>query len=180
MALIQFTIQHDLLAATSDSSSDAGADADLIPLIGDVVFTPQIDHYRQLLAAGYLPRPTGLRLLSFTGYIGMDGRLRSARNGSLGVRLIANDPVLGLTKLPYRVEFRLTTPLGEPIRVDGGVFDAPSTDVSVSLVDALNGGNTNPIPALIDGGFHDSIFADVLDSGDHSTTSTDTYDGGLA
>lgn len=177
MALIQFTVQHDLLATTSDSS-DADADADLIPLIGDVTFTPQIDHYRQLLAAEYLPRPTGFRLLPITGYIGMDGRLRSVRNGSLGVRLTANDPVLGLAKLPYRVDFHMTTPLGEPVRVDGGVFDAPSTDVSIWLVNALSGGNVNPILNLIDGGFHDSVFDALIDSGEPSDISIDIYDGG--
>lgn len=180
MSLINFTIQHDQLAAVDDTS-DEGADVDLIPLIGEVTFTPIFDNYRPLLAPEYSPRPTAFTIMPFVGYIGMDGRLRSTRNGSLGVRLIANDPVLQLSSLKYRVSFRLTTPIGEPVRLDGGVFEAPAEDVTISLTEALGAGGgpaPNPILALIDGGFYSSEFSDVVDAGTPSSTSLDIYDGG--
>jgi hypothetical protein len=152
MSLINFTIQHDQLAAVDDTS-DEGADVDLIPLIGEVTFTPIFDNYRPLLAPDYAPRPTAFTIMPFVGYIGMDGRLRSTRNGSLGVRLIANDPVLQLSSLKYRVSFRLTTPIGEPVRVDGGYFAAPYDDRVINLVDVLQSNSSLGGPRIVAGEF---------------------------
>lgn len=136
MAITNFTVQYDLLASATDSS-DVGVDADIVPLIGSVLFEPVIADDRAVLAPSYTPRPAGFKLRSFTGFIDVDGRLKSARSGAVGVRLWANDPQLDLEELTYKVSFNLTTPVGEPVRVDGGYFEAPSTDVAVNLADVL-------------------------------------------
>ncbi len=136
MAIINFTVQYDLLASDTDSS-DVGVDADIIPLIGTVLFEPVTADDRAVLAPSYTPRPAGFKLRSFTGFIDVDGRLKAARSGAVGVRLWANDPVLDLDGLTYKVTFNLTTPVGEPVRIDGGYFEAPSTDVTINLADVL-------------------------------------------
>ena len=136
MAIINFTVNYDLLASQSDSS-DVGVDADVIPLIGSVLFEPVTADHLPVLAPSYTPRPAGIKLRSFTGFIDVDGRLKSARSGDVGVRLWANDPVLNLQSLIYKVSFNLTSPVGEPVRVDGGYFQAPSTDLAVNLAQVL-------------------------------------------
>jgi hypothetical protein len=155
MALTQFTVQYDLLAATSDSG-DAGADADLVSLIGEVHFTPQFASASPIQAREYSPRPTGFRLLPVLGYIDSDGRLKNARAGTLGVRLIANDAVLELPDpLVYRVDFRLTTPIGEPVRVDTVYFEAPDSDLTVQLAEVLESALSSAAgaPRLVSGEF---------------------------
>jgi hypothetical protein len=155
MALTQFTVEYDFLAATSDSS-DAGADADLVALIGEVHFTPQFSSASPIQAREYSPRPTGFRLLTVIGYMDSDGRLKNARAGIIGVRLIANDPVLELPDpLVYRVDFRLTTPVGEPVRVDTVYFEAPDSDVTVQLAEVLESALSSAVgaPRLVSGEF---------------------------
>ena len=136
MAITNFTVNYDLLASNTDSS-DEGVDADIIPLIGSVLFEPVTADDRAVLAPSYSPRPAGFKLRSFTGFIDVDGRLKSARSGAVGVRLWANDPVLELERLTYKVTFSLTTPVGEQVRVDGGYFEAPETDVAINLANVL-------------------------------------------
>lgn len=137
MSLIQFTVNYDLLAIATDSS-DSGVNADQLPLIGEVEFTARFNDRRAILAADYSPRPTGFKILPITGYIDSSGRLKSSRSGAVGVRLPANDPVLGLDDpLVYEVNFRLTTPIGERVYVDGGYFAAPSSDTTIQLAEVL-------------------------------------------
>ncbi len=136
MAIINFTVNYDVLASATDSS-DVGVDADIVPLIGSVLFEPVTTDDRAVLAPSYTPRPAGLKLRSFTGFIDVDGRLKSSRSGAVGVRLWANDPVLQLARLTYKVTFSLTTPMGEAVRVDGGYFEAPSTDQAINLANVL-------------------------------------------
>lgn len=177
MSLLNFTLEHDQFAAAQDSS-DEGADADLIPLVGEIYFTPEFPDDSALLAPQYLPRPSGFKILKFTGYIGMDGRMRSSRSGAIGVRLPANDPVLALTKLRYRVDWKLTTPIGEPVPIKSAHFDAPSVDTTIYLADALNGVPPRPPSNLIDGGFFNSPASDLVDSGAPNSASIDLFDGG--
>lgn len=156
MALTQFTAELDFRATTSDSS-DLNADADEVALIGEVDFTPQFSTEGPILARDYSPRPTGFRLLKVTGFIDTDGRLKNARAGTIGVRLIANDPVLELPDpLVYRVDFRLRTPLGQPVRVAAAYFEAPNSDVTVQLAEVFESALSSAVgaPRLIGGEFN--------------------------
>lgn len=155
MALINFTVTYDQLATQTDDS-DTGADADIIALIGTVTFTPEMSDDGPLLAPGYSPRAAGFKLLPITGYVDSDGQLKSARAGTVGVRLPANDPVLQLTRLVYRVSFDLRTPLGEPVPIRGGYFEAPSTDTTVNLTNVLVP-TGEPSIGVINGGIDDVV-----------------------
>lgn len=161
MAIINFTVNYDLLASNTDSGDD-GVDADIIPLIGSVLFEPVTADDRAVLAPSYTPRPAGFKLRSFTGFIDVDGRLKSSRSGSVGVRLWANDPVLELARLTYKVTFSLTTPVGESVRVDGGYFEAPETDVSINLANVLQSSGL-PSPSVVQ---QQLVYAnEIVDSG---------------
>lgn len=148
MSIINFTVNYDLFASQTDSS-DSGIDADIVPLIGTVTFTPLTTDDRPVLAPTYSPRPAGFKLLPFTGYLDIDGRLKSERSGATGVRLWANDPVLKLNSLSYRVDFDLRTPLGEKVKVEHGYFTAPATDVSIQLTDVLQSTGTVSTSTLL-------------------------------
>lgn len=178
MSIINFTVQHDQFAAAPDNyvETDSGIEFDVIPLIGYVYFTPQST---DLYAAGYTPRPAGFKMLRYTAYIGLDGRLRSFKDGPLGVRLPANDPVFELSSLQYRVDWDLHTPAGERVPFDAGYFDAPSSDSTVWLAQALSGSDVPPPDfAVLDGGFFDSEFIDVLDGGFSTDNGIDMINGG--
>lgn len=136
MTLINFTVNFDVLAVQADSD-DGNLDSDISALTGVVTFTPVLGDQRPVLAADYQPRPAGFKLLPVQGVIDTDGRLKRAKSSDVGVRLPANDPVLELDTLVYRVDFALTTLLGEPVRVDGGFFAAPDEDTTVNLAVVL-------------------------------------------
>lgn len=136
MSIINFTVEYDLFSSQTDST-DVGIDADLVPLIGTVTFTPQVTDDKAVLAPSYTPRPAGFKLMPFVGYLDSDGQLKSAPGGEVGVRLWANDPVLELDRLTYKVDFNLRTSLGAPVTVDGGYFEAPATDGTINLTDVL-------------------------------------------
>lgn len=178
MSIINFTVQHDHRAASPDFT-DEDSDLDLLPLVGWVTFSPDPT---QFLIGDYAPRPTGVNLLKFIGYIGLDGRLRATQGGPLGVRLPANDPAFNQNILRYRVDFHLRTPAGQPVPVTSGYFDAPSTDSTIWLAQALTGDTTpvDPNQAVVDGGFPSSTFADLVDAGAPSSSSVDLIDGGIA
>jgi len=136
VSIINFTVNYDLFASQTDSL-DSGVDADIVPLVGKVKFTAVTADDKPALAPNYSPRPAGFKFLPFTGYLDIDGRLKSERSGAIGVRLWANDPVLKLTNLIYRVDFDLRTPIGERVKVDHGYFTAPTLDTVVQLADVL-------------------------------------------
>lgn len=160
MAIINFTVTYDLL--TNESLPTSGEDVGTEALVGYVHFTPQFTDSHAILAQDYSPRPAGLRPRTFTGYLDSDGRLRSERGADdIGVRLWANDPVLELSKLVYKVEFDLTTPMGEKVRVDGGYFEAPSTDTTVNLTNVLTTTGTKIVTAVREQGYAE----DIMDSG---------------
>lgn len=154
MAVINFTVEFDAFAS-ADDSSDAGLDADEKALTGMVAFTPVFTDERLALAPSASPRPAGFKFRTFTGYIDTDGRLKTGPSGTVGVRLWANDPMFGLERLVYRVDWNVRGPLGEPVRIDSGHFPAPSTDTTVNLATVLeqvgalgafrlSGGSFNP------------------------------------
>lgn len=159
MSVIQFTVQFDVLANRAFDSTDAGSDADTIPLVGEIVFSPRFADERLALASTLLPRPAGVKLRPFTGFVDTDGQLKTSRGGTVGVRLYANDPKFGFTDpLLYQVSFFLRTAAGQPVKIDDGYFTAPSTDSVVQLASVLQ--PTMPLavraPELIGGSFNEA------------------------
>ena len=163
MSIINFTVQYDLYASQSDSA-DTGVDADIVPLMGEVRFTPLTTDDKAVQAPTYSPRPAGIKLLPFFGYMDSDGQLKAGPGGAVGVRLWANDPVLGLsTGLTYRVDFDLRTPVGKKVTVDGGYFSAPSVDGTVNLADVLTS-TGSPVVGLGGGGDNIVYAQEIVDS----------------
>ena len=153
MSIINFTVEFAMYANQADTD-DAGVDADHIALVGDVYFEPVLRNHNPIMATGHTP-PAGFTIRTISGFIDSDGILYSERGGSEGVRLWANDPVLALPSLTYRVTFNLTTPLGEKVRVDGGYFAAPNDDRVVNLVDVLQSNSSLGGPRIVTGQFSD-------------------------
>jgi len=136
VTLINFTVEYDLLAAVTDTDG-SGSDADIVPLTGPVTFSPVFEDNRAALAPNYSPRSAGFKLLPISGYLDADGRLKDRPSGTVGVRLPADDPVLGLSQLMYQVSWDVHTTEGQPVKVDTGYFIAPSTDSTINLADVL-------------------------------------------
>ena len=134
MSLTNFTVEHDFYAYQTDL--DGSGDADLVPLSGSAIFTPIFGDDRAVLAPDHMPESAGFKLLPIAGYLD-SGRLKDAPSGNVGVRLPANDPVMELEQLVYRVDFRVATTSGERLRVAAGYFEAPSSDVTIHLADVL-------------------------------------------
>lgn len=138
MSIIQFTVRLDVLSNRAFDSTDSGSDADVLPLVGEVVFTPRFADDRLALAESLAPRPSGVKLRPFTGFVDIDGQLKTVPGGTLGVRLIANDPVFEFTDpLLYQVSFLLRTAAGQAVKIDDSYFTAPSTDTTVYLAEVL-------------------------------------------
>ena len=148
MSIINFTVQYDLYASQSDSA-DTGVDADIVPLMGEVRFTPVTADDKPVLAPTYSPRPAGIKLLPFFGYMDSDGQLKAGPGGAVGVRLWANDPVLSLSTLVYKVDFDLRTTSGQQVAVDSGYFAAPTTDVVIDLANVLQATGTVSTSTLL-------------------------------
>lgn len=136
MSIINFTVKFDALASLTDSA-DVGADADVVPLVGTATFTPVFSDEKGVLAPAYSPRPAIFKIRSFVGVVDTDGQLKASKGGSVGVRLWANDPVLELENLTYKVDFNLSTTLGEKVFIEGGYFSAPAIDQVINLADVL-------------------------------------------
>jgi len=159
VTVMQFTVQFDVLSNRAFDSTDAGTDADVIPLLGEIVFTPRFADERLALAATLSPRPAGVKLRPFTGFVDTDGRLKTSKAGTVGVRLFANDPKFGFDDpLLYQVSFFLRTAGGQPVKIDDAYFTAPIVDSTVQLADVLQ--PTIPLavgaPKLIGGVFNES------------------------
>lgn len=162
MAITNFTVEYKLFSNQADGS-DAGLDVDIIALVGTVTFTPVAIDARPIQAPGYSPDPAGFRIRPITGYIDSDGVLYAERGGAEGVRLWANDPVFQLPKLVYQVDFNVTTPLGEQVRVDRGYLTAPATDTTVNLADVMESSAPAAFgaPAIASGTFTEDSVAFV-------------------
>ncbi len=145
MSIINFTVQFDLYATQTDLG-DAGTDADLVPLSGSVVFTAVTSDGRPVMASDLSPRAAGIKFQAISGYLDTDARLKSSPGGTVGVRLPANDPVLELERLVYRVDFNVRTATGEHVPVQGGYMEAPASDITVNLADALESTGSSTAP----------------------------------
>ena len=175
MSIINFTIHYALFTGQADGD-DANVDVDIIPLVGDVTFTPVLVDDRAIMAQTYDPA-AGFRIPTISGYIDSDGILRAARSGPEGVRLWANDPIFGLPTLSYRVDFNLTTPLGSPVRVRGGYFPAPNDDREIQLADVLQSGVSIGGPHIVGGEFVDDTV--IFENADGSLLRPITIPAGI-
>lgn len=134
---INFTVNYD--AVTSDIRDTTG-DVDAVPLCGPMQFVPSVGG--ELYLGGFTPRASGVVMRSFYGYVDRDGRLKNKPNGTPGVRLWANDPILGLPApgqqgcLRYTVSADLTDLRGRLVTFTTFTFNAPATDSVVNLVTA--------------------------------------------
>jgi hypothetical protein len=139
------------------------------PLVGDVTFTPQFPLHRPAALAVTHSPPAAIVPRVFLAVIDVDGVLRPKRGGANGVRLWANDPVLQLENLVYRVTFENVTDLvGNPVAVQGGTFYAPSTDQIVLLTTILGipGSKVSTgLAARIDGGTPRNVNVERADGG---------------
>lgn len=134
---INFTVNYDAL---TNNIRDADGDINATPVYGPMWFSPSVE--AELYVGTYTPRPTGVTLRRFDGYIDIDGRLKNKPNGTPGVRLWANDPIFGLPppgdtqkrSLHYQVSAELTDQRGRTIQFVSFKFEAPATDTTINLV----------------------------------------------
>jgi hypothetical protein len=122
MALM-FTVDHDHTAIRDEGEEQ---------LIGWIYFTLQTrpgDFQARVTGA---PAKT-IKLPKRKAYLGPAGHLYKDETSGEPFRLTANDPAFNLEHLTYKVEFELTTLLGEPVEVRHCYFPAPSTDTTLYL-----------------------------------------------
>ena len=120
---IKFTVDHD-----HTYEGDEGEEQ----LVGWIYFTvtTKPGDFRSGLGGG---TPKTIRLPKRSGWLAADGHVYTDAVNGNPLRLVANDPDFNLDHLTYKVDFELTTLLGEPVDVPHTYFPAPSTDVTVYL-----------------------------------------------
>lgn len=128
MSLLNFSV---VAALETTGILNAGEDTDLLPIVGDVIFTPQFQGTFNNLNMPV--RPTAFKLRQRRAMLDSSGFLKEVGAAEYGVRLPANDPVYGIAALVYRVDFQVTAG-GLPVSVDSVYFPAPDTDTTLPLV----------------------------------------------
>lgn len=129
---INFTLQYkDRVTDTTDTAGDRA----MTPGIGKLLAEPVLSQGVRLpfgADMGYLPRAVEM-------YLDSDGELKPEPGGSVGVRLDANDPAFGLSRLQYRVSAPegLTDVNGVVVPWLPVHFDAPVDDRIVYLAKEL-------------------------------------------
>jgi len=134
MPVLNFTLEYDDLVNDVD---DTAGDVGTTPGVGPMYFTTLFPRGARIPVADFSPRPSGIGLRTFTGYLDTDGRLKNEAGGTAGLRLWANDPDFNLDRFQYRVSAELTDQLGRPVDFHGFNFDAPSEDVIRYLTDEM-------------------------------------------
>lgn len=165
MAIINFTVSGGLYVSDADDIED---DIGAQPLTGTVKFTPEFPLKRPAALAHTYSPPSAIVPREFTYVIDTDGVLKNTHGGTAGVRLWANDPVLRLASLVYRITFVVTDLVGNPVAVQGGTFYAPTYDKVMyltSLLDIPGAKGTNGLDRWIDGGSPASTSAERADGG---------------
>ena len=101
-------------------------------LVGWIHFTvtTKAGDFRSGVSGG---SPKTIRLPKRSGWLAADGHLYTDATSGDPMRLVANDPEFNLDHLTYKVEFDLTTLIGEPVDVPHTFFPAPSTDTTVYI-----------------------------------------------
>lgn len=130
---IWYTVSGDFRTIGAAHAEDTEA---LVPVVGNITFTPMLANGDVILAADFDERPTGLVPISVTGVIDLDGRVKLKPQGDgedlVPVKLMGDSPLLQLkTELFYRVTFsqiRFGTSPGTPGQITGFVFQAPKVN----------------------------------------------------
>ncbi|MGQ9348958.1 hypothetical protein [Mycolicibacterium gilvum] len=123
---LNFTLHYD---DRVNSVTDFTGDVQAVNTIGPIYFEPTILPGYRIPVQDYSPRPTGVGIQQFSGFLDSDGRLKKERGGEVGLRLWANDPAWKLPQFQYRVTADLTDPLGNKVDWQPFYFDAPKADV---------------------------------------------------
>jgi len=120
---IKFTVDHDHTYEGDDGEEQ---------LVGWIHFTvtTKAGDFRSRDGSG---SPKTVRIPRRSGWLASDGHLYADATSGEPMRLVANDPEFNLDHVTYRVDFELTTLLGEPVDVPHTFFPAPSTDTTVHL-----------------------------------------------
>lgn len=129
-----FTLHYDDRVNDVD---DTAGDVAATPGIGWMYFDSVIRTGYRIPVPSYSPRPAGLGLRRFKGYLDTDGRLKTRPGGEVGIRLWANDPEYNLPRLQYKVSAELTDTLGNPLDFHPFYFDAPVADIEKNLVEYM-------------------------------------------
>jgi hypothetical protein len=134
--LTYFTVEGDMLAIVGDISlGDVDMNPDRLGVRGSVFFTPELTPNVPLLGSTLTPRPALLIPRVIEAQFNESGQL--TYHGVVGVRLVANTSVLGLTgNFTYRVSFA-NMYIGAQ-KIDNPLpfsFIAPTSDVVRNLVD---------------------------------------------
>lgn len=131
---VQFTVVYDDLV---NDITDASGDVAAIASMGLVYFVPTLLPGYRIPALANLPRPAGLGVRAFQGFLDTDGQLKTAPGGDVGIRLWANDPDWNMPRFQYHVRADLTDALGVVVAWNDFYFDAPSEDVTINLTREL-------------------------------------------
>ena len=177
---LNFTLHYDdRVNAVDDFVGDVNAEA----TVGPMYFTPVVVHDRRIPVPDYDPRPTGVAVRSFSGYIDTDGRLKTKRGGTAGIRLWGNDPEWHLDRFQYRVSADLTDQVGNPVQFAPFYFDAPNADLVKYLTEYMPGPgqrfNRGPAAYILSGAFNESGDLVLTNSDGSVTTGITPPDGGL-
>ena len=131
---LNFTLHYD--DRINDLDDKVGDVAETV-VTGPMYFVPSIRPGVRIPVLDGLPRPKGLAVQAFDGFLDTDGRLKNKQGGELGVRLWANDPAWNLPRFQYRVSAELTDLFGRPVPWRDFYFDAPTADIVRNLADEL-------------------------------------------
>ena len=127
---LNFTLHYD--DRINDLDDKVGDVAETV-VTGPMYFVPNIRPGARIPVQDALPRPLGLAMRAFEGYLDTDGRLKNEQGGETGIRLWANDPAWNLPRLQYRVLADLTDLFGNPVPWQDFYFDAPTVDIERNL-----------------------------------------------
>uniref|UniRef100_UPI0025E95614 hypothetical protein n=1 Tax=Mycolicibacterium sp. TaxID=2320850 RepID=UPI0025E95614 len=159
---IEFTVDHD------HTYSDDNGFGPLIGWITASVGTRPGDFRVRQIGEG-LART--INIGPRRGYLAADGHVYKDETLAEPYRLVANDPTFNLLHLTYRVDFALTTLVGDPVPVPSTYFPAPSTDTILQLSKVMS----DPSQPVME--VRAKVWAeDILDAGEFAqdilTTST--------
>lgn len=141
--LTYFTVYGDFLSIIGDTLADPDPNPDTVGISGSVTFTPSVTQGDALLAVTLDPRPAMVIPAAITASIAADGQLKY--DAGLGVRLVANTPVLGLVgNLYYTVSFSGLTVRGRSVRLNSFSFAAPTVDTFINLANVARAAGSVP------------------------------------
>ena len=132
------TVVGQFILAYGDSS-DSGSEPDAIAASGSVIFTPSTGRIKDATAS---PNAVTILPAQVECQLDADGYILGY-SGHQGVNLIATDDTdLNPVDWTWGVEFRLTDPAGDPVKVPGFSFELPQgTTVDLTVVSPVPDAN---------------------------------------